>query len=309
MKTRIAAGLGVLVLAAACGGGDPNEVGELKPYVNTTLGFRVDYPDNWLALEDPDSLAMLLRDSSDALRAVVFMRDQSAGVSFTVLVQKLDREQSLDAYVADQMAALRKDAGGATYSDPQPIQIGGLDAAETKTRVAQGGQVLTQRVILAVSGALDASMFGPPVFPELAPEVLAGMKYGIWKQQGDGPDVWRRSIYVYRKRGLPFPFFETFDLPDQNVTCNRRNVSTVPTQALTLMNNEWVLRQAGLFAARVEKEARGSAQARVRRAYELALGREPEPREMDLALRFLQKGTLADYAHVLLNLNEFVYMR
>ena len=163
--------------------------------------------------------------------------------------------------------------------------------------------------ILAVSGALDASMFGPPVFPELATEVLAGMKYGIWKQQGDGPDVWRRSIYVYRKRGLPFPFFETFDLPDQNVTCNRRNVSTVPTQALTLMNNEWVLRQAGLFAARVEKEARGSAQARVRRAYALALGREPEPREMDLALQFLQKGTLADYAHVLLNLNEFVYMR
>ena len=70
-----------------------------------------------------------------------------------------------------------------------------------------------------------------------------------------GPTVWRRSVYVYRKRGLAFPMFEVFDLPDQNISCGARNVSTVPTQALTLLNDEFVLRQAKLFADRVQEAA------------------------------------------------------
>ena len=83
------------------------------------------------------------------------------------------------------------------------------------------------------------------------------MNKGIWEQEEDGPKVWRRSVYVYRKRGLPFPMFEVFDLPDQNITCGRRNVSTVPTQALTLLNDDFVLRQAQLFADRVKEAAPG----------------------------------------------------
>ena len=50
---------------------------------------------------------------------------------------------------------------------------------------------------------------------------------------GSGKVAWRRSVYVYRKRGLPLPLFEIFDLPNQNLSCGARNVSTVPTQALT----------------------------------------------------------------------------
>ncbi len=77
------------------------------------------------------------------------------------------------------------------------------------------------------------------------------MNYGIWKQTEDGPKVWRRSVYVYRKRGLPYPLLDIFDLPNQNISCGARNVSTVPTQALTLMNDDFVLQQAQLFANRV----------------------------------------------------------
>ena len=55
----------------------------------------------------------------------------------------------------------------------------------------------------------------------LQEEILASMTYGIWKKQEDGPKVWRRSVYVYRKRGLPFPMFEVFDLPDQNTELRR----------------------------------------------------------------------------------------
>jgi Protein of unknown function (DUF1553). len=98
--------------------------------------------------------------------------------------------------------------------------------------------------ILAVSGGLNREQFGRPVFPMLPQEVLESMKYGVWKQTTDSPAVWRRSVYVYRKRGLPLPMFEIFDLPDQNLSCGARNISTVPTQALALMNDEFVLHQS-----------------------------------------------------------------
>jgi hypothetical protein len=163
--------------------------------------------------------------------------------------------------------------------------------------------------ILAVSGGLNRKMGGKAVFPELPQEILASMDKGIWNKMNDGPEVWRRSVYVYRKRGLPLPFFEVFDLPDQNLTCGRRNVSTVPTQALTLMNNEWVLRQAARLADRVATEAGPSGDAQVERAYELALGRKPSADERRVGVEFLRTRTLGDLAHVMLNLNEFIYLR
>jgi hypothetical protein len=168
---------------------------------------------------------------------------------------------------------------------------------------------LVRDVILATSGALNLAMYGPPVFPKLQPEVLHAMNKGIWKQEDDGPNVWRRSVYVYRKRGLPFPMFEVFDLPDQNITCGRRNLSTVPTQALTLLNDDFVLRQAQLFADRVKEAAPSDPAAQVRTAYEIALGRLPSDEEGKLAVDFLERQKLVDFTHVLLNLNEFLYIR
>jgi hypothetical protein len=135
------------------------------------------------------------------------------------------------------------------------------------------------------------------------------MKYGIWEKQEDGPDVWRRSVYVYRKRGLPFPMFEVFDLPDQNTSCGRRNVSTVPTQALTLLNNEFVLTQARLFADRIAEEAGENQDKQIERAYKVALSRAPTGEEMAMARAFLKTNRLVDFTHVLLNLNEFLYAR
>ena len=162
--------------------------------------------------------------------------------------------------------------------------------------------------ILAVSGGLNREMFGKPVFPVLQPDVLKSMNYGIWKQSADGPAVWRRSVYVYRKRGLPYPFLDIFDLPNQNISCGARNVSTVPTQALTLLNDEFVLRQAQLFANRLA-EAETDSGKQIDLAYRLALGRPPSEAELRANLEFLKTGTLRDFAHVVLNLNEFLYMR
>lgn len=161
--------------------------------------------------------------------------------------------------------------------------------------------------MLAAAGTLDRTIGGPPVFPPLTSEILAQMKHGIWNRQ-DEAQTMRRSVYVYRKRGLPFPFFEVFDLPDQNITCGRRNVSTVPTQALTLLNNEFVLRQAELFAGRVAEAAK-NREEQIALAYEIALGRLPDANERAAASEYLESGSLAGLAHVLMNTSEFLYLR
>ena len=154
---------------------------------------------------------------------------------------------------------------------------------------------------------LESGDYGKPVFPKIQPEILASMDKGIWNREEDGPKVWRRSVYVYRKRGLPFPMFEAFDLPDQNLSCGRRNVSTVPTQALMLLNDEWVLKQAKFFADRVAEAAQNNPEREVDLAYELALSRKPAAEERAAALEMLARHKLVDLTHVLLNLNEFVY--
>ena len=148
MKTTWLVLAGVTLLASACSGGDPNEVGELRPYVNAALGFRVDYPSNWQVVEDPD---FLVGDAPNKLHAVMFLRDQAAGVLFTVLIQQLDGEKSLADYGQEQMAGARSQAAGATYSELAPTTLGGVPALAAQTRVEQGGQAHTQRVMLAVS--------------------------------------------------------------------------------------------------------------------------------------------------------------
>jgi hypothetical protein len=163
--------------------------------------------------------------------------------------------------------------------------------------------------ILAVSGSLNREIGGAPVFPSLQEAVLAQMSHGIWRKQPDGPDVWRRSVYIYRKRGLPFPMLETFDLPDQNISCGARGVSTVPTQALMLLNDDFVIKQAERFAQRISEAEPKDVSRQIELAYLLALGRSPDPRERELAREYLQARSLAGFAHVLLNLTEFVYLR
>ena len=81
------------------------------------------------------------------------------------------------------------------------------------------------------------------------------IRQGKWVLTKEEPSTWRRSVYSYWKRGLKYPMFEVHDQPDLNVTCEKRNITTVPTQALTLLNNEFVLLQARYFAERVAREA------------------------------------------------------
>ncbi len=163
--------------------------------------------------------------------------------------------------------------------------------------------------IMTVSGGIDLTVGGAPIFPYVPDDILKTSEKGVWHNQPDGPDVWRRSVYVYRRRSLGFPFFDTFDLPDQNQTAASRNVTTVATQALTLMNNAFVLNQATLFAQRLEQAAPGELDAQVDLAYRIALTRTPTAQEAEVAKALVAEQSLIDLTHVMLNLNEFLYLR
>jgi hypothetical protein len=108
------------------------------------------------------------------------------------------------------------------------------------------------------------------------------------------------------------------DQADLNVTCEKRNVTTVPTQALTLLNNEFVLIQARHFADRVILEAGSDPANQVSTLYRIAFSRAPTAKESESMQAFIRKqqdyhkgavlSALTDAAHVILNSNEFVYI-
>jgi hypothetical protein len=163
--------------------------------------------------------------------------------------------------------------------------------------------------ILVASGAINRKVGGRPVRPPLPEELIKQTIKNPWKNEEDGPDVWRRSIYVYRKRGMAFPIFEAFDIPDANFTVGKRNVSTVPTQALTLLNNDFVLKQAQMFADRVKTQAGNDPARQIDLAYRIALARPPDATELSLSMDLVLSHSLADLTNALLNLSEFLYIR
>jgi hypothetical protein len=185
------------------------------------------------------------------------------------------------------------------------------------------GEVIRD-VVLSASGKLNPQAGGPPFFPSVPPAVREDVKkIGRWELTREEPSTWRRSIYSYWKRARKYPMFEVLDQPDSNMSCERRSTTTVPTQALTLMNDEFVLLQAGFFAERVEQEAGDDPAAQIRMAWRIALSREPGETELRGNLKYIEQqrqyhssrkseepGRLAltDLCAVILNLNEFVYM-
>jgi hypothetical protein len=157
--------------------------------------------------------------------------------------------------------------------------------------------------MLAVGGNINLQIGGEPIFPFIAKDILTGQFRGKWVNTPEGPEAWRRGVYVYRRRSLPYPMFDTFDHPDMNVVAGARNVSTVPTQALTLLNNPFVLSQAEKLADRVRRETKDLA-VQIDLAYRITLARPPKEAEIRIASDLIRKQSLAAFTHVLLNLDD-----
>jgi hypothetical protein len=138
--------------------------------------------------------------------------------------------------------------------------------------------------VLAVTGALDPKMYGPGTLDEKSV---------------------RRSIYFTVKRSQLVGSMVVFDLPEPLVSQALRPTTTVAPQALFLMNAPQVRAWAQGFARRLESD--NSTEAKVRHAFLLALGREPNETEVMESVEFLKKQELTDFCQVILGLNEFAY--
>jgi hypothetical protein len=123
-----------------------------------------------------------------------------------------------------------------------------------------------------------------------------------------GPEFERRSIYRTWNRSGTNPLMDTLDCPDPSVATPRRTVTTTPLQALSLLNNAFMTRQAERFAERVKREAGDDAGKQVDRAYRLAYARPPTGQESESARTFVNDHGLAQLCLVLFNSNEFVYV-
>ncbi len=169
--------------------------------------------------------------------------------------------------------------------------------------------------MLAVSGQLNSTMYGPSMYPYVPPAALEGSSDPdkIW-QDFDEEKASRRTLYALVKRSLIVPMMEVLDLCDTTKSSAMRTNTAVPTQALTLFNGEFVNRQARYLAQRLMDEAPGDWEAQVDLAFRLALARPPGDREQ-IALLALQDTeeaggqleALIQLCRVLFNMNEFVY--
>ncbi len=168
--------------------------------------------------------------------------------------------------------------------------------------------------ILAVSGRLDPTLFGPSVLPHLTPFMEGRGRPG---KSGPLDGAGRRSLYLNVRRNFLTPMLLAFDFPTPASTMGRRNVSNVPAQALTLMNDPFLVEQAKFWANKIRKDPSVPASESVERMYREAFGRSPGQDERADALAFLNEQAKAygkpddprawaDLAHVLFNVKEFV---
>jgi mono/diheme cytochrome c family protein len=153
--------------------------------------------------------------------------------------------------------------------------------------------------MLAVSGKLNPEMYGAPVTVgktgdgRMIPgvEIFNGNKTIVLKVDTSSPAVYRRSVYLQQRRSGPATALATFDLPNMDPNCERRDLTTVAPQSLFLMNDEFVIERAKDLAARVIKEQPSDEAAQVRAAWVLTQGREPSAKELADFNRLLAEQT------------------
>jgi hypothetical protein len=144
---------------------------------------------------------------------------------------------------------------------------------------------------LAISGLLVPKIGGPSVMPyqpERLWEELAGGAFEVYTQ-GHGDDLYRRSLYVYRKRTVPHPSMSTFDAPSWEFCQVKRAVTNTPLQALALLNDVTYVEAARRFAERMMTEGGGTPESRLTFAFRLATGRSPTAAELSTLRSSVEK--------------------
>ena len=152
--------------------------------------------------------------------------------------------------------------------------------------------------VLAASGLLNPKRGGPSFFPPV-PDSLFATSYipaaDFW-QTASGPERYRRSLYIFRRRSMPDPVLASLDAPNGDFSCARRTRSNTPLAALSTLNESVFVDSARALALRVLREAAATDRDRVDYAFKLCLNRPPTAAERDeiMSLYQSQHKRLAD---------------
>ena len=174
--------------------------------------------------------------------------------------------------------------------------------------------------ILWANGSLNLKAGGPGVFTRIPFEVLKTQSRPGWGW-GFSPreESSRRSIYIFAKRSLRPPILESFDLADTDTSCPVRFSTTQPTQALNMLNSEFMNEEASVFARLARAKAGKKPAERVRFVLQRVFGRTVRDSEVALGLNYIRtlqredhlspEQALASFCLAALNLNEFLYLQ
>jgi mono/diheme cytochrome c family protein len=160
--------------------------------------------------------------------------------------------------------------------------------------------------LLFVSGKLDLTMGGPSVQQFFFKDDHSPI-YDYTQFDVDDPRSMRRSIYRFLVRSVPDPLMDCLDCADPSILTPRRNATLTSVQALALLNNPLVVRQAEHFAARLQS-LHSELPAQIEAACRLALGRTPTDVEASTLVAHAEKHGLSSACRVLFNSNAFLFI-
>jgi hypothetical protein len=161
--------------------------------------------------------------------------------------------------------------------------------------------------VLAVSGQLRQAMGGPgfelfrfkddhsPVYDHSARDKI------------NDPASWRRTVYRFTVRSVPNPCLECLDCADPNINTPVRNTTLTALQALALLNDPFMVKQAECFAERL-RGISPDPHRQIEAAYELAFGRLPTAEERNALAGYARRHGLANACRLLYNANEFIFI-
>jgi acyl-CoA-binding protein len=144
---------------------------------------------------------------------------------------------------------------------------------------------------LDATGLLAAKIGGPGIRPPLPDDIAAlGYANSVKWRESKGTDKYRRGLYIFRQRTVPYPMLVQFDAPEGNVTCTRRERSNTPLQALTLLNDPVFFecaRALGRSMARFESSA---LEKKIEMGFERCLSRPPANAELDRLVQLYEQN-------------------
>jgi hypothetical protein len=174
-----------------------------------------------------------------------------------------------------------------SIADPERQSVDPLNKLLWRQNRMRVDAEIVRDLSLTVSGLLNEQLGGKSVYPPQPGGVYAFTQVKAAWPTSKGADRYRRGMYTFFRRSVPYPMLTTFDVPRLNTTCTQRVRSNTPLQSLTMANDQAILEHVWAFGKRLH-EFSGDDQTRIEFAYQLCFSRRPSASESEVLLNFIR---------------------